>query len=65
MHEEPWSFSVIQDKNLLNRLSECAKERVRSEAQKSDSDPARHSFELVTTPNGRICPAGTHRENTP
>ena len=33
MHEEPWSFAVIQDKNLLNRLSDSTKERLRSEAQ--------------------------------
>jgi nitroreductase len=25
MHEEPWSFAVIQDKKLLDRLSESAK----------------------------------------
>jgi len=37
MHEEPWSFAVIQDKALLSRLSDSAKERVRSEAQGSDS----------------------------
>ena len=45
MHEEPWSFAVIQDKNLLNRLSESAKERVRSEAQGSDSHHAKHSLD--------------------
>jgi nitroreductase len=25
VHEEPWSFAVIEDKNLLHRLSESAK----------------------------------------
>jgi nitroreductase len=47
MHEEPWSFAVIQDKNLLNRLSDNAKELVRSEAQGSHSRHAKHSLELV------------------
>jgi nitroreductase len=42
MHEEPWSFAVIQDKNLLNRLSDSAKELVRSEAQGSNSHHATH-----------------------
>ena len=54
MHEEPWSFAVIQDRNLLNRLSESAKESVRSEAQGSDSDHARHSLELVNKPDFHI-----------
>lgn len=26
MHEEPWAFAVIQDKHILNRLSDRAKE---------------------------------------
>jgi len=26
IHEEPWAFAVVQDKGLLNRLSEHAKE---------------------------------------
>jgi nitroreductase len=25
MHEEPWSFAVIQDRDLLNRLSDSTK----------------------------------------
>jgi len=54
MHEEPWSFAVIQDKNLLNRLSESAKERVRSEAQGSDSYHAKHSLEVVNAPDFHV-----------
>jgi nitroreductase len=54
MHEEPWSFAVIQDKNLLNRLSDSAKERVRSEAQGSDSHHAKHSLELVNKPDFHV-----------
>ena len=38
MHEEPWSFAVIQDKNVLDRLSESAKKLVHNEAQGSDTD---------------------------
>ena len=54
MHEEPWSFAVIQDRNLLNRLSESVKERVRSQAQGSDSQHAKHSLELVNKPDFHV-----------
>ena len=54
MHQEPWSFAVIQDRNLLDRLSASAKERVRSEAQGSDSDHAKHSLELVNKPDFHV-----------
>jgi len=54
MHEEPWSFAVIQDKNLLNRLSDSAKERVRNEAQGSDSPHAKHSLDLVNEPDFHV-----------
>jgi len=54
MHEEPWSFAVIQDKSVLNRLSDSAKERVRSEVQGSDSHHAKHSLELVNAPDFHV-----------
>ena len=54
MHEEPWSFAVNQDKTLLNRLSDSAKERVRSEAQGSGSHHAEHSLELVDAPDFHV-----------
>jgi len=54
MREEPCSFAVIQDKTLLNRLSDSAKERVRSEAQGSDSHHAKHSLDLVNAPDFHV-----------
>jgi nitroreductase len=54
MREEPWSFVVIQDKNLLNRLSDSAKERVRSETQASASEQAKHLLELVNKPDFHV-----------
>jgi nitroreductase len=54
MHEEPWSFAVIQDKNLLNRLSDSTKENVRNEAQGSDSPHAKHSLDLVNKPDFHV-----------
>jgi len=47
MHEEPWAFAVIQDKKLLDRLSESAKQKVHSEAQSSTSDQAKHTLHVV------------------
>ena len=32
VHEEPWSFALIQDKNLLHRLSESVKATLVTEA---------------------------------
>jgi nitroreductase len=54
IREEPWSFAVIQDKTVLNRLSESAKERVRSEAQGSGSDHAKHSLDPVNAPDFHV-----------
>jgi nitroreductase len=34
VHEEPWSFAVVQDKNFLHRLSESAKASLVTEAPK-------------------------------
>jgi nitroreductase len=34
VHEEPWSFAIIQDKALLKRLSESAKANLVTEAPK-------------------------------
>ena len=47
MHEEPWSFVVIQDKHILDRLSDSAKILVRHEAQGSKSQQTKHMVDLV------------------
>ncbi len=54
MRDEPWSFAVIQDKNLLNRLSDSSKERVRREVQGSDFRHAKRSFDLVNRPDFHV-----------
>jgi nitroreductase len=54
MHEEPWSFAVIQDKVVLNRLSESAKKNLQAEAQGSTSDHAKHTLELVDKPDFHV-----------
>jgi nitroreductase len=54
MHEEPWAFAVIQDKNILNRLSDGAKGLVRSEMQNSDAPQSKHALDLVNKPDFNI-----------
>jgi nitroreductase len=54
MHEEPWSFVVIQDRKLLDRLSESAKKKVYSEAQGSTSDQAKHTLQVVDKPDFHV-----------
>ena len=47
MHEEPWIFAVVQDRALLNRISDNAKERIRADKQGVDTPQARHMLEIV------------------
>jgi nitroreductase len=54
MHEEPWSFAVIQDKKLLDRLSDSAKKKVFSETQGSTSDQAKHTLHVVDKPDFHV-----------
>jgi nitroreductase len=54
MHEEPWSFAVVQDKNVLDRLSESAKKLVHNEAQGSDTDRAKHTLHVVDKPDFHV-----------
>lgn len=54
MHEEPCAFAVIQDRKLLRRLSDSAKEKVRAATKGADSDHARRSFALVSRPDFHV-----------
>ena len=54
MHEEPWSFAVIQDKEVLDRLSESAKKLARNEAQGSDTDRSKHTLHVVDKPDFHV-----------
>ncbi len=47
MHEEPWSFVVIQNQDVLNRLSDKAKAMVNDEAKGTDPRHAKHALEVV------------------
>jgi nitroreductase len=53
MHEEPWSFVVIQNQDTLNRLSESTKTMVRREVQ-GYTQRAEHVLSLVDDPDFHV-----------
>jgi hypothetical protein len=54
MHEEPWAFAVIQDKKLLDCLSEGAKTLVRNEAKGGDPQRSAHVLHVVDKPDFNV-----------
>lgn len=54
MHEEPWSFVIIQDKSILDRLSDTAKHLVLSEAKNSNTEQSKHILDLVNKPDFHV-----------
>lgn len=49
-HQEPWAFVVIQDRSVLNRLSDGTKNTVRAEAKESDSPSSGQKLHYVDNP---------------
>lgn len=54
MHGEPWSFVVVQDRSVLNRLSDSSKELIRGEAALTPTPQARHALDLVNKPDFHV-----------
>ncbi len=54
MHEEPWAFAVIQDKNLMNRLSDHTKELLAGGTDPIHSPGGSHPPERFTDPEFNI-----------
>jgi nitroreductase len=50
MHQEPWSFVVIQDKDVLDRLSDKCIEMVREEAKGGNSPTSQHRLHVAGAP---------------
>ena len=48
MHEEPWAFVVVQDKQLLKQLSDRAKPLFVEEVRHRNAQGANHSFDHFT-----------------
>jgi nitroreductase len=53
-HQEPWAFVVIQDRSVLNRLSDSTKNRVRARANGADSPTSRQMLHHVTNPDFHV-----------
>ncbi|MGO8755211.1 MAG: nitroreductase family protein [Gallionellaceae bacterium] len=54
MHEEPWAFVVVQDHELLQRLSDLAKPLFVEEVRHRNVHGASHSFDHFTRPDFNI-----------
>ena len=50
VHEEPWAFVVVQDRALLERLSDRAKPLFVEETRRADLDRMGHSFRIFAEP---------------
>ncbi len=51
IHEEPWAFVVVQDRDLLKRLSDRAKPLFAEEAHRAHRDPGGHLLEMFMQPD--------------
>ncbi len=54
MHEEPWAFAVVQDKNILNRLSEDVKELLAAGTDPIHPLGGSHATDIFTTPEFNV-----------
>ena len=54
MHEEPWAFAVIQDKNLLDRLSKTAMKKAREQLGTPSPKHYQHSAEIMADPDFNV-----------
>ncbi len=54
MHEEPWGFVVVQDTNLLKRISDRAKPLFVAEVHRAHLDRGGHDLDIFTSPGFNI-----------
>lgn len=54
MHEEPWAFSILQDKTVLRHLSDRAKPLFVNELRRSGRVRPEHSLDVYADPNHNI-----------
>ena len=50
VHEEPWAFAIVQDRNTLKRLSDDVKELLASGADSIHALLGRHALDRFTNP---------------
>ncbi len=51
VHEEPWAFVIVQDRQLLHRLSERAKPLFAEEVRRAGLERAGHAFDAFASPD--------------
>ncbi len=54
VHEEPWAFVIVQDRQLLHRLSESAKPLFTEEVRRAGKERSGHAFDFFTHPDFNI-----------
>ncbi|KTD31418.1 nitroreductase family protein [Legionella maceachernii] len=54
LHEEPCAFAIIQNKSLLDRLSECAKKMLHDESLQRKSEKRKHILDVVEQPEFHV-----------
>ena len=54
IHQEPWAFVIVQDKQLLQKLSGQAKPLFMAEAKEIGLEHAGHSFDIFKAPDFNI-----------
>jgi len=54
IHEEPWMFVVVQDRQLLRRLSDLAKPLFAEEVLRAGVERSAHAFDTFTSPDFNI-----------
>lgn len=47
LHEEPCAFAIIQNQDMLDRLSECAKKILHDESSKTESEKRKRILDVV------------------
>ena len=51
IHEEPWAFVVVQDRELLKRISDRAKPLFTAEVQRAHLDRGGHALDMFMRPD--------------
>jgi nitroreductase len=54
VHEEPWAFVIVQDKEVLQSLSDRAKKIFMAEAERAHPEQARRLLDMVADPEFNI-----------
>lgn len=54
LHEEPCAFAIIQNQDMLDRISESAKHILRDESLKTQSEKKKHVLNVVDQPEFNI-----------